>query len=401
MPVTDFRAGADSSQAQLFFVKEANWGQVPAGPPKLNTARITSETLTLNKTTQRSNEISAGRKIRNRILTSFEAGGEVGFELSLDAPGSGGLADLFDGALFGDWTPPLGIATNFNADALDNSFNDPLAGGLFANVAVGQWVKTAGFASGANNGVFQVTAKPSNDKVIIGATLATETGSSTTMEGRMLRDGTTAHSYVLELLFGGLSTPQHLAFLGNMVSQLSLSFETDAIVTGSFSLVGKDMLDPSASSVGDGAPNPATTADVTNTVSDVGFIREAGAAPSAFVRSLSMQLDNGLRVQRAIGGGAGAVGIGLGDADVTGSLAAYFVDGALIAKYKAHAPTQIDWRVTDGAGNALVVTLPRVRLSSFGLPVNGPNQDVEQTFDLEAEVDPVTNATVQFDFLAA
>ncbi len=42
-----------------------------------------------------------------------------------------------------------------------------------------------------------------------------------------------------------------------------------------------------------------------------------------------------------------------------------------------------------------------MRLSSFGAPVAGPNQDVEQTFDFEAEVDPATGATIQFDYFAA
>jgi hypothetical protein len=403
MPVTDFRAGADSSQAQLFFVKETNWGQVPAGPPKLDTARITSESLTLNKTTQRSNEISAGRKIRNRILTSFEVGGDIGFELSLDAPGGGGSADLFDGALFGSWTADLGIGPEaIDASAVDNSFNDNPAAGAFAAVQAGQWIKAAGFTDPANNGIFQVTSKPSDDKVIVDATLVTEAGGGDeTVKGTMLRDGTTAHSYVFELLFGGIATPQYLAFLGNMFGRLAMSFETDSIVTGSLSVLGKDMNDPSATSVGDGAPNPATAGEVANTVTDVGFIREAGATPSAFIRSLDFSLDNGLRVQRAISNGPGAAGIGLGDADVTGRLAAYFIDGSLIVKYKAHTPTQIDWRVTDAAGNALVITLPRVRLSSFGAPISGPNQDVEQAFDFEAEVDPATNATVQFDYFAA
>ncbi len=403
MPVTDFRAGADSSQAQLFFVKEANWGQMPAGPPSLNTARITSESLTLNKTTARSNEVSAGRKIRNRILTAFEVGGEIGFELSLDAPGAGGLADLLDGALFGSWTADLAIGPEaIDASAADNSFNDAPAAGAFAAVQAGQWIRTAGFADPANNGIFQVTSKPSDDKVIVDASLATETGSGgETVAGRMLRDGTTAHSYLLELQFGGLATPQHLAFLGNMIASLAMSFETDAIVTGTLSVLGKDMNDPSASSVGDGSPFPATGGEVVNTVTDVGFIREAGTTPSAFIRALDFTLDNGLRVQRAIGNGPGAAGIGLGAADVTGRLAAYFIDGSLITKYRAHTPTRIDWRVTDAAGNTLVITLPRVRLSSFGAPIGGPNEDVEQSFDFEAEADPVTGATLQLDYFGA
>ena len=403
MPVTDHRAGADSSQFSTHWVKEANWGVVPAGPPTLNTARITSNTVTLNKTTQRSNEISAGRKIKNRILTSLQVGGDIGFELSLDGPGDGGHADFFDGALFGTHTTPVVVgAAQVNVTGT-NQF-DAAAGTPYSGFAVGQWINTAGFTNAANNGRHRVTAVVGGGaSLTVDSTLVNETGSGdeTVTSSAMLRDGTTAHSYVFENLYGGISTPQHVAFLGCMFSQLSMNFETDAIVTGSLSVLGKTMNDPSASSVGDGSPAAATTQDVTNTVTDVGFIREAGVTPTSFIRTLNLQLDNGLRVQRAIHGSADSVGIGLGDADVTGTLNAFFDDGALVTKFKNHTPTQLDWRVTGPGGRVLILTIPRARLSSFGAPVNGPNQDVEQQYAFEAEVDPTTNATLQMDYFTS
>ena len=48
MAVTDHRAGADTAGYDLFWVEEANWGAVPAGPPTLETMRVTSESLKLN-----------------------------------------------------------------------------------------------------------------------------------------------------------------------------------------------------------------------------------------------------------------------------------------------------------------------------------------------------------------
>ena len=399
MPVTDFRAGADTSQFSTLWVKESNWGEVPSPTPTLNTARITSNTLTLNKTTQRSNEISSGRKIRNRILTSLEVGGDLGFELSLDGPGEGGLADFFDGALFGAWSAVVSAGAQ-QIDVTGANTFAAAAGTPFAGIQPGQWVKTTGFADAGNNGLFRVAANPDDANLTVDAVLVNETGSGdeTLAGSAMLRDGTTAHSYLIENLYDGIATPQHVAFLGCMISQLSMTFETDAIVTGSLSFLGKTMNDPSTSSLGDGSPSPATAQEVTNTVTDVGFIREAGVAPTAFIRSVNLSLDNGLRVQRAIHGAADAVGIGLGDADVTGNLTAFFEDGALIQKFKTNAATQIDWRITDPSGRSLVITLPRVRLSTFGAPVNSNNEDVEQSFDFEAEVDPATNTTLQLDY---
>ena len=91
MAVTDHRAGADTAGYDLFWVEEVNWGQVPAGPPQLNTARVTSETLALAKTTAQSQEITGDGQVSDIILTALEAGGDIAFELSLDDPGGGHL----------------------------------------------------------------------------------------------------------------------------------------------------------------------------------------------------------------------------------------------------------------------------------------------------------------------
>ncbi len=401
MPVNDYRAGADTAGTDLHWVAETNWGQVPAGPPTLNTARITSNTLQLAKTTQRSNEIDSTRQIKQRILTSLMVQGATGWELSLDEPGGGDLIDLFEGALFGTWTADLGITGTINASSVDDSFTDNLAAGtMFANVQIGQWIKVGGFVDPANNGIFQVTGKPNNDKIIVDSTLVTEAGTGNeTVAGRNLRDGQVVNSYVLEDRQSDLTPNVYLAYLGMMIGNFEAAFQTDAIVTGNFGWMGKTQNAPSGSSVGSGF-NPKSVAEVANTITQTGSIREGGAAPSAVIRTINVRADNALRVQRGIGGGAEASGMGFGDFDLTGRLEAFLLDSALMTKYRNHTPTQLDWRVTAEDGRALVLTVPQARLSSKNIDASGPNQDRLQQYDFEAESHPTWGFTFQLDSFA-
>lgn len=403
--VTDHKAGADTSGYDLHWIEEANYAQVPAGPPTLHTARITGDTLRQGKTTQQSAEISSDRQVADVLLTSLSVPGEISFELSLDEPGNASeqLIDLLAGPLFGAWQADLNISGTIDASAVDDSFNDNLAAGtMFANVQPGQWIKVAGYVDAADNGFHQVISKPSNDKVIVGSTLVTEAGTANeTIQGRNLRNGTTARSYLFERRQSDISPELFEQFVGIMFDRLAMAFQTDAIVTGSLTCLGSAMLTPSGATVGDGSPNAKSTSSPTNTITQTGSIREAGATPSAVVRSINMQLANNLRAQRGISGGAAADGIGEGDAVVTGSLEAFLLDGSLLTKSQAHTPTSLDWRVTDSTGRVLIFTIPSLYLGEGSLPAQGKNQDRLQSYPFEARKDPTYGFSIQMDYFNA
>ena len=403
--VTDFRAGADTAGYDLYWVEEDNYGVVPSGPPTLNTARVISDTLREDKGTQQSAEISSDRQVADVILTSRTVPGEIGFELSLDEPDQAAkhLLDLFEGGFWGTWGSDLGITGTINASATDDSFNDNLAAGtMFANVLPGQWVKVGGYVDPSNNGFFQVTSKPNNDKIIVGATLVTEAGTGNeTVAGRNLRNGADGHSYVAERRQSDLTPELFEQFVGVMFNGLSLAFQTDSIVTGSFNVIGSQLLAPASATVGDGTPNAKSTNSPLNTVTQTGSIREAGATPSAIVRTIDLNAVNNLRAQRGISGGAASDGIGVGKFVVTGNLEAFLIDKSLLDKSRDHTVTSLDWRVTDADGRAAIFTLPSIYLGGGNLPAQGQNTDRLQTYPFEARKDPTYGFTLQCDYFNA
>ena len=400
--VTDFRAGADTAGYDLYWVEEVNYATVPSGPPKLHTARVTADSLRQGKTTQQSGEISSDRQIADRLLQSLSVIGDIQFELSLDEPGTaaGKLLDWIEGALLGTWSADLAISGTIDASNVDNSFNDNLAAGtMFANVQPGQWVKVGGYVDTSLNGYFQVTSKPNNDKIIVGATLSTEAGSGNeTVDGFNLRNATDGHSYVMERRASDLSPELFEGFTGVFFSTLALAFQTDAIVTGTLGCLGSEALDPAGATVGDGTPNPKSTNRPISTVTEVGAIREAGVAPAATVRTINLNLTNNLRAQRGISGGPAADGIGLGLADLTGSLEAFLLDGSLLTKSKQHTATSLDWRVTDVDGRVAIFTIPSLYLGEPDAGASGANADRLQTFPWEARKDPTYGFTLQIDY---
>lgn len=86
-----------SDGTQLAFVKETKWGETPA-TPAFQVARITGESLTINRETATSSELRADRNVTDQIAVSGGAGGGFNFELSY-----GAFDDFIAALLYSDW----------------------------------------------------------------------------------------------------------------------------------------------------------------------------------------------------------------------------------------------------------------------------------------------------------
>jgi hypothetical protein len=389
MPL-DQGAGADSSRTQLRYLEETTWGTTPSAA--FTNIRATGESMTLNKGTTQSSEIRSDRQIPDLIGTSFAATGGFNFELSQDT-----YDDFIAGALFGAWTSDLAIsAATISATA--TGFDD--SGNGLGGVAVGQWIKVAGFTqnSGENNGYYKVTSVAAGSIDTSPVPPNTEAaGDTVTIKGSMIRNGTTAHSFSIEREHADVT--QFFLFTGMMINNMSLNFSSDSVLTGSFGFDGKDVA-RAAVTASTGGPTAATATPITNAVSNLGSILEAGSAPSATISTLELSLANGLRGQRGIGS-EGQVGIGIGQCNVSGSLNAYFSDGALYDKFRAGTNTSLSWKIEDDAGEAYVISMPNVILSDASINAGSANQDVMANFSYQAVRDATTDATVQIDRFTA
>jgi hypothetical protein len=277
---------------------------------------------------------------------------------------------------------------------------------------VGQWVKI-GDASNAN---FQFATAALNDWARITAIAAsaltldhrpsgwgTDTGTSKTIRvffGDVIKNGTTDVPLTVEKGFLAQGTPTYPIHRGGQASGLSLDLQAEQTVTGSVDLMFLSGVGTGTSAVGVSYVAFGGNAEMAASA-DVGRIMEAGAAVTATnsIRRLQIALNNYTRMLPAIGT-VGAIGLGEGEAAVTGTIEAYFGSTALLAKALAQPPTATSVATRLQKNNqAVPITLPRLFLTGGSPSAGGKNQDVIYNGTFLTARDPATNCHIQFDRL--
>lgn len=256
---------------------------------------------------------------------------------------------------------------------------------------VGMWVKigtalaadATSFATAANNGFARVSAVTATrlSLDIVPAGFATDTAAGKTVRvymGDYIRNGVTGVPLSIENAY--LDNGEFQYFKGMYAAQLQFQLEPQAIVKGAVSLLGMDSVVAGVTRFAgstDFVP-PSGVTDILNSSSNIGRLAENGAPITAgpnYVLQASIQIANNLRAQPAVGS-LGAIGVGAGRCEVTGTLNTYFGDSTILAKALAATGTSFDCVVKDAAGNAVLIDLPRIKLSSAQAPVGGQDQDI-------------------------
>jgi len=384
---------ADANRMGLAFVEESSFGVSPG--TALKDLRFVSESLKQETETTSSSEIRSDRQVPDVIRTNLRAAGDLSLELSYKA-----YEEFIEAALLSaDKTSEVTVDsadTAISASDTDNSFNHTTA--WATNPAVGDWIEVRGFTEAANNGYFFVTAVTNTKITVSHGTLVTEAaGDSITIKvGQIMTNGTTARTFHIEKEFGDLSS-EFVTLGGMMPDTLSLQVAVEAIITGSFGFLGKSEVGASSTS-GTGTNTAAPTNDILNAIDHVQGIFENGAT-GLDVTSFSLALANNLRARSKIGT-LGAISIGTGSVNVTGSLEAYFASKAVMDRYRNFSNTSIALVTEDGSGNATIFHMPRVRFTDGQQTAGGINTDIIAALEYTAFRDPTYDYTlrvVQFD----
>lgn len=269
----------------------------------------------------------------------------------------------------------------------------------------GMWVKLRGFVTTTENNDFCRIQSVSATELVFDIVPSGFTAESAPANVEVLwtdhiRNGVTEKSYSIQQAY--LANGQFLYMRGMEVSSMSFSMESQSIMTGTVNLMGKDGQYVADSFTGDmsfsdgdvavtsgelsGATYAAASAtDVLNTSSNVGRIAENGTPVSGpnFIASAQFTVENNLRLKNAIGN-LGAIGIGAGTCNISGSLNTYFGDTTLLTKVLQNTATSLDFRVGRSDGGTMVFDFPRVKLSSGTTPVTGINTDVMSDIGFQA-----------------
>lgn len=199
----------------------------------------------------------------------------------------------------------------------------------------------------------------------------------------VLKAGTTEKFFTIEREFADIT--QYGVFTGCYMNTFNLSIAANAIITGSFSVVGKG-----ASYSGtplDASPTASQTASPFD--SFTGTLEEGGATIGV-ITSIDLTLENGIEPTFVVGSNSSARNVA-GRSNVTGTVTAYFEDASLLNKFINETESSISLTLGDGLSESYVIELPRIKYSGgdnsvsdegpieISMPFQALRDDTEET----------------------
>lgn len=190
----------------------------------------------------------------------------------------------------------------------------------------------------------------------------------------VLKVGTTPKFFSIE--DAATDITQFRLFTGMAVSSLAVSIRPNQMVTGTFSMVGKDM------SISGTSVDATKTASSGNAPFDAysGLMRIGNAggtlSSSAIITGIDFTINNALAPTFVVGS-ASTPQLEYGMATVEGTITAYFEDAALINRFLNETETALEVAVDDPTGSSDYTFLfPRVKINGADVPVDSPTSRI-------------------------
>lgn len=209
-----------------------------------------------------------------------------------------------------------------------------------------------------------------------------------------IKNGTTPMSFSIQKHFQDLTVPVFQNFTGCRVGGMSLNFEVGSILTGSFSFMGCSAQIGTTQVTGASFSNPGATSVPFNAVSNLVGLEKDDVALAAHIRSMTMEINNNLRGQEAIGN-LGFVGIALGRLEITGNIEMYFENMTEYSNFLNNEDFKLEFTLQDAAGNSYKFTLPRIKYEESSITSGGLDQDLMVSGSWRALYDSVTTSMIE------
>ena len=384
---------ASTSRVQLAYILESIFGTTP-GAGNGSYLRVTGESLDYNITKDMSKELRADRSISSVVPVAAQVAGGFNFHLNY------GEYDPFLSSLLQNPITVFGTAGESGASSTVGFLATTLTASVatagadsWATLALGQWFRVNAGADTNNGKLLRVSLSVAPTTTVITLDASTPAAVSAGVVGVKLQtsrmtNGVAQSSFTIEKQMADVT--QVLTYKGMTPSKLALKIASGALTDGTFDFIGKAGIRGTVTAL-PGTLVASKTFDIHNGATGVGSLWEGGAPlTSTFIKSLTLDYDNTLHPQQAIGQ-LPLVGVGAGTIAVKGAIEAYFADGALYDKFLANTYTSIIVSSQDASGNGYVFTLPRVSLMNSKIVAGAKDQDLMATFDYMALSDD-TNA---------
>lgn len=208
-----------------------------------------------------------------------------------------------------------------------------------------------------------------------------------------LTAGVQRRSYTVERFFGDIATldkPYH-RFTGVEFNSAAIQINANAMITATFSVVGKDLTTDSAIVAGATYGAATTTSPLD---SFTGALEENGAV-IAVITEITLNIENGLD-PRFVVGSKSTILPSIGRSNVSGSITAYFENSLLLDKFINETESSIKVALPDGAGNELRIALPRIKYNGGQPDVQGDGP-ITLSLPFQGLYDAVTGTNIQIE----
>lgn len=181
----------------------------------------------------------------------------------------------------------------------------------------------------------------------------------------VLKAGVTPKSFTVERAFADVS--EYQPFTGVMVNAMSLSIQPNAMVTGTFGLIGTGAMTPASSAL-----DASITAAPAHAPFDgfTGSITEGGSA--ANITALTIELANNLEPSFIVGSDT-APQILAGQSVLTGQVTAWFESEALLNKFLNETESALSVTLEGASGGDLTIAIPRIKYTGAAVDVQNAN----------------------------
>lgn len=347
---------ADGSQHRLSYIFESTYGTTPS-TPTFKPFRHTGTDLGVEKTELKSQEISSDRQYGFVRHGNKSVGNNVNFELAY-----GAQDDWLEATLGGTWTTQVdsGVIT---ASSTVGTFTRPtgsfVTDGFIANTVM----TSSGFTDTGLNGRFLITAVAAltlTATPLEGQTMVVEAGGGDEqfIVEATIENGTTRRYATFERYFADQGT--YVFMTGLNASSLQLSIAPDSTVTGTLALIGKDIEPATASPKASSTYPTATTTEPYD--SFTGTIRDGGAT-IAVIQSIDFTCDNSLDRRFVVFDDTSLLP-GTGRFMLSGTISAYFDSITLYNKFISETASNLQFELTDTAGNTYWFYMPNIKYNS-------------------------------------
>jgi hypothetical protein len=213
-----------TNRVKLGRAREATFGVTPA-TPAFKAIRQTSSSLALNPQTVTSQEIRSDRQVPDLILVGYQAGGDVGGEMSFLS-----MDDDLEEALQGTWVsnPLITVVTQATEISALSTTTATVLTPLGTPFKTGMLVLTSGFPTAANNAIVSRVASSTATTVVFPAASFTAEVAAIPVGAAMRVVGFQGAAGDLVAVTAG----------GNGLTSTALDFTTLGLAIGQWVLVG-------------------------------------------------------------------------------------------------------------------------------------------------------------------